>query len=501
MQSSGSSSPGHPWRLLALIAVVLSVWGLLDVRNRGMVDPHDESIHKTDFTVYTEAGAAFFDGRDPYSVTNPRGWGYLYLPMFAMLMAPLHVLRPETQVTVWFFLSLLTVAGCYFETVRLLQVCVPRLNQATNVDGGSDLDRRQSIVPTWLIWAAVIATALPAFNCLQRGQIGVLQLYLLLLGLRMVLEARTPWRVFLAGVVLALPITLKLIPVIPVGFVWLERLLASWRHDAPPHARSQATWGIAGTVAGLILTVLILPAAIVGWRANLEHLDQWWQVVGNKAQDPKYDRFAGDSYSVRNQSLNNAMHHLGNWADYQFGTGPYDQPFEDEKTFVPDFITDKPAFELPLLAARIMIMAMAGWVCLRTTQRTEPLALAAGFGLAGVATLIAAPIARGHYFVLLLPAVLFLPAWLLHEGRPRAARLLAWTPAVLILAHYALLNVVGRVGLLGNGLALWYVVAVGLFLQTLTERRPVMVAETDAHQESTGGLVAKRAERPRLQKA
>jgi len=52
---------------------VLAVWGWFDVRVRGTIDPNS-AIHKTDFTVYTEAGAAFFDGRDPYKVTNPRGW-------------------------------------------------------------------------------------------------------------------------------------------------------------------------------------------------------------------------------------------------------------------------------------------------------------------------------------------------------------------------------------------------------------------------------------------
>ena len=52
--------------------------------------PEDPLQHKTDFTVYTEAGAAFFDGRPPYEVSNPRGWIYLYPPLFAMLVAPLH---------------------------------------------------------------------------------------------------------------------------------------------------------------------------------------------------------------------------------------------------------------------------------------------------------------------------------------------------------------------------------------------------------------------------
>ena len=64
------------------------VWGLTDVRQRGYPDVPAE--HRTDLTVYTEAGAAFFDGRPPYEVSNPRGWTYLYPPLLAMLLAPLH---------------------------------------------------------------------------------------------------------------------------------------------------------------------------------------------------------------------------------------------------------------------------------------------------------------------------------------------------------------------------------------------------------------------------
>src|ERR1700722_18683337 len=85
-------------RPLIVLATALVVWGLTDVRSRGQVDPAHPGVHRTDFTVYTEAGAAFFDGRDPYAVTNPRGWGYLYPPLFAILVAPLHALNPQLHV-------------------------------------------------------------------------------------------------------------------------------------------------------------------------------------------------------------------------------------------------------------------------------------------------------------------------------------------------------------------------------------------------------------------
>ena len=106
------------WQWVAL-ALALTIWGLTDVRNRGRVDPHDPLVHKTDLTCYTVAGAAFFDGRNPYDVSNPRGWRYLYPPLFAILLAPLAALDTQWQSVVWFFLSLAFCWGCYRESLRI----------------------------------------------------------------------------------------------------------------------------------------------------------------------------------------------------------------------------------------------------------------------------------------------------------------------------------------------------------------------------------------------
>ncbi|MEX2112078.1 MAG: hypothetical protein WD845_02780, partial [Pirellulales bacterium] len=80
------------------------------------------------------------------------------------------------------------------------------------------------------------------------------------------------------------------------------------------------------------------------------------------------------------------------------------------------------------------------------------------FGLACVSTLVLGRIARGHYYVLLLPAVMFTGAWLLRTGRRRAALAAAIVPAALSVGHYVLLDFAGRVGVLGLGTAAWYAV-------------------------------------------
>src|SRR4051812_41064913 len=59
------------WIPGTVVAVALTVWGYVAIGPNGRLEPGHTEFHKTDFTVFTEAGAAFFDGRDPYGVTNP----------------------------------------------------------------------------------------------------------------------------------------------------------------------------------------------------------------------------------------------------------------------------------------------------------------------------------------------------------------------------------------------------------------------------------------------
>ena len=72
-----------------IVLVVLAVWCWVDVWPRGSLDPDRPENHRTDFTVYTKAGQAALAGENPYAVTNARGWSYLYLPPFALLVSPL----------------------------------------------------------------------------------------------------------------------------------------------------------------------------------------------------------------------------------------------------------------------------------------------------------------------------------------------------------------------------------------------------------------------------
>jgi hypothetical protein len=453
-----------PWRLLVALLVAASIWGLVDVRHRGYADPEAPGGHKTDLTVYTEAGAAFFDGRPPYEVCNPRGWTYVYPPVFAMFLAPLHILPMQDQATVWFFLCLWMCWGAYRESARIVAIVCK-----------SDRDRASTLA-RWFPWLGAITAAtvaLPTLNCLQRGQVTIVVFYLLLFGLRLVLSRRSYWTPILGGIVLALPVAIKIIPILPVAFLLFLQLIGFLRRlwqrqpTAAPLGR-QLACSTLGVGLGLVLFFLVLPAALIGWNANLRHLDTWSHLVlSNANKSTATPGFEKDTHSVRNQCLGNALYRLGNFGAYALAGGPEDPLVDDDNP--PPRLMDSPSVDPCLLFVRITLLLALLLVGVRLgISNDTALGQAAGFGLACAALLVVSPVARNHYFSLMAPAVLLVPLWLDRLGRTRAATVLAIVPGVLIVLQYVLLPYVGRIGLLGLGIAGWLMAA--MVLATPTDR-------------------------------
>jgi hypothetical protein len=448
------------WAVFAGLAVALVAWGVVDVGRRAVVDPQRPYLHMTDLTVYTEAGAAFFDGREPYEVMNVRGWKYLYPPLFALLVAPLAALSPSSQALVFFAISVLLCLGSYCECRRIL---------AGMLVGAPE---RQRFAVVLAIVAG--ATALfPTLNCLQRGQIGVVLLYPLLMGFRLVVvaEGRGAW--FLGGLVLALPVVLKLTPVLPVGCLLLAlalrtnaRLIETAAEPGewtPVRARRKFWHVAAGALTGGLLFSLLIPAGLIGWQANLGHLHTWATRVASKADHDRTDQFAGAGSTVRNQSLTNAVQRFGNWAAFKFAGGPDDRLLDQVR--LPELGTmpmDQPLIHSLLLAARGLAGLMLLTAVIALGRRGDPIALGFALGLGCVATFVVAPVARGHYFLLYVPALLFGGLWLRQCSGEKPAFRFAAIPMLLCLVHYLALNHAGRIGLLGLGTALWFFAACGV---------------------------------------
>jgi len=448
----------------AVLCLGLVIWGLTDVRQRAHFDPilaaEDRSIlkdHRTDLTVFTEAGAAFFDGRDPYEVTNPRGWMYLYPPLFAILLAPLHVLPPQWQGVAWYFLSLAMAWGCYRETIRLLGHA--RISEFTGGEGTGKTFR-------WIQVAAVTAILFPTLDCLQRGQVGILILYLLLLGLRLVMEGDSWQKTVVGGMVLSLSIVFKIIPVLPVFFL-LFLLMVQRIQKIEGTQRPLRFLGTgSGVMAGLFLFFWVVPSLFIGWQTNAAHLKTWSRVIGNQAVATSVEAHFSSPRRPRNQSLSNALYHTGNQLAFWFSEGPEPNPWLYTESM--DRFMNSPVVTQVILVIRVLLALLlipVGW---RMAVRGGPLDGMAVLGMACMAMLIVSPVARGHYFMLELPAVLFISLWVWQYKGSSKAVLCASIPAALSVMHYGFITFPQMFGLLGVGTlflgtlgigtALWYAV-------------------------------------------
>ena len=398
-----------------IIIIAMAIWGLTDVRRRASL----EHTHRTDITVFTTAGAAFFDGRDPYSVKSPRGWQYNYPPLFAIAFSPLSKVQTTTAAIIWFGINVAMLFGCYFETRKLIALL--RANP-----------------PPWLWIAPSVALLFPTLNCLQRGQLGVLLIYLLILALRITVQKPNAFGAMLGGLIVALAAVIKLFPILPACFLLLQLgTLMVFRLGGKEALPRVAGAGV-GLAAGLVLFLFVVPAAFTGWNANMDHLDRWTdQVVLNRdlARDTGFD-----IYSKRNQSLKNAA--------YLLTTGGKPSAEGGGKVF-----------EDVLLNARAVMFLLLIGTWLAGRWKHSALGLVACFGLACQLTLMVSPLSWAHYYTIGLPALLFVPMWFFAEGRVCTAKVLAIVPAVLSLLHYLAMPLTGPLGVLGIGTAIWFTTA------------------------------------------
>ena len=457
---------GHPRstaevRFAAVTLVIgLTIWGWLDVRERGQTHPNHADFHRTDFTVYTEAGAAFFDGREPYQITNPRGWYYLYPPLFALLVSPLAALDFKSQVVVWYIISVVLAFGCYSESRRLWTLLVA--SDADEAGTGPGL-------AFWVGACAGLTVLLPALECLQRGQVGIALVYPLLLGFRLTLSGRS-WPIrCLGGVVLGWPIVVKLIPALPVAFLVLQRWVAAKAPIRSPRSLGRAGSVTLGLALGVFLFTLAIPAACIGWSQNLHHLRTWSRKVVTSPEMAREASVEIDNDS--NQSFSNAAHLLADrvrgWATNGANSVTNQAAHRRWLASVTATAERRRADHVTRRAVQgvqVIVLTLLMVVGLARGTRGDVLGQAATYGLACLATILISPVAWTHYYVLWLPSVLFVPPWLVRRGHARAARAVAAIPVGLIWVHYVAKPWFGQFGLLGLGTLVWFLAVVILLM-------------------------------------
>ncbi len=173
-----------------------------------------------------------------------------------------------------------------------------------------------------------------------------------------------------------------------------------------------------------------------------------------------------DDFSVhtkRNQSFTNALYRLGNWTTYKYGHAADDRIIDADSDDTPpqnvpmtmDPFWQSPAVRLVQFGLLALLFA-AGW---SAAHENNSWAIAAVFALACLLISTVSPVFRGHYYVFWLPAAWIVPLYQWRLGRARMAMTLAIAACSLVWIHYLFLNAAGRLGILGIGATVWYLVA------------------------------------------
>lgn len=272
--------------LVLAVALVVIVGGVAVYRAAFSAE------RRSDFLVYRTAGAAVLAGSDIYEAQNPRGWLYVYPPVFAIFMAPFAVVNVAMSMAIWYALSVWLMWSA-------LWMCVA-------------MARESGLVNRHLFWLYVLpflTVVLWAVQAAALGQATILTLWLLMAALFWFRQGRD----LSSAVALAGAVLLKAFPVALLAyFVWKGR----WRC-------------VLATVAALLVGGLLLPAAVYGWQRNLAYWREWVTVVAKPSVDhdearmqSKVDGQLLSPHKPRSQTLAAVVWRLtGGWRAREIAAG------------------------------------------------------------------------------------------------------------------------------------------------------------------------------------
>ena len=319
--------------------------------------------------------------------------------------------------------------------------------------------------PNWLPWAAAIAAALPALNCLQRGQVGLLQLYLLLLGFRLLVATASArptaagLRSVLAGSILALAVVIKVTAALPVGLLLIERLAAARRHRSAERNRGHG--GSVGLTVGLAVGHGAVAAAGAGggdWLAAESRLPGALVQPGADQGHRYRARSVCRRFVQRAESKPGQRGAAFGQLDRRGSGRRRRQPAMPRRPGDPPRAMDRPLGEPSAAwgAAGRAGLGGAGRRVGRPTGRSAGDARACSpwdwwrrwSFRRSPGRIISCSLRRPCCWS---PGICIAP------GGPRLAWWMAWTPTVLVVPHYLWPAAAGQVGWLGIGITVWLI--------------------------------------------
>jgi hypothetical protein len=315
-----------------------------------------------DVEVYIHGARLMLAGEHIYGTPEPRGQQYyLYLPLFALLVAPLTFIPFNAAVVLW---AALTAALAWWIVVAFFR----------SMTGESFL-----LLPHKARWVIGFFTILLTLRALlyhmDIGQANLLVMAVVVFGLGLLATGRP----FAAGAAIGLSIVLKIVA-LPLSILFFVQ------------GRVRVVTGIACGIA----VGLLLPAVFLGFERNLSYVSYWLNDVILAADDLRATRYwpLNMNYSLAAQL-------------YRF--------FGDVVAFEHDGLHySVTLFTLPDGALRLAgklvpiatALAIAAYAWLY--RRRDPLiSLWGGAALSFCLAPVFSTMSHKHYFVMLLPAHLY----------------------------------------------------------------------------------------------
>ena len=224
--------------LLIGLAVLVALAGFAFIRNL------------IDFPVYYAAGRSLLGGRtDLYAPDFALGrvMDYRYPPFFLLMFLPLWLLPYKVAAYLWYLCGVVEITLCVFFVRRV-----------TARPEEEKWPTATSLPPAWP-WAVVFFLVAPYFVIiLHYGNAHLLAISLLFAAFYFAFREKPT----LAGLLLALSISIKLTPALVLPYFALKR-----------------QWRLLSSVAVLLIVINLMPAVYFGFAKNNELLKQWFEHV------------------------------------------------------------------------------------------------------------------------------------------------------------------------------------------------------------------------------
>ena len=211
-----------------LVCLVLALLGFVFIRNL------------IDFPVYYAAGQSLIKGRtDLYAPDFALGrvMDYRYLPFFLVLFTPLWLIPYSVSAYIWYLLSVTEIAGCVLIILRIF----PALASSRKV------------------WLLIALTTLQYFvMAIHYGNAHLLAVFLMFVSLYSFQKGRE----VIAGLLMALAITIKLTPLLLLPYFIIKQ-----------------KWKMMTSVCVLLIVINFIPSVYFGLAGNWKLIESWYQHV------------------------------------------------------------------------------------------------------------------------------------------------------------------------------------------------------------------------------